>query len=83
MVVKGSLQQYKEFKKKNAKNLSVHRAECANAYQVTKFFQLYQSLLLQYELNYKPFNIWNINETGVPDIPKEQKVVGLTGEATL
>ena len=81
--LKGFLQRYKELKKKNAKNLSIHRAECANAYQVAKFFQLYQSLLLQYELNNKPFNIWNINETGLPDIPREQKVVGVTGEAAL
>ena len=79
--LKGFLQRYKELKKKNAKNMSIHRAECANAYQVAKFFQLYQSLLLQYELNYKPFNIWNINETGLPDISREQKVVGVTGEA--
>ena len=77
----GFLQWYKELKKKNAKNLSIHRAECSNAYQVAKFFQLYQSLLLQYELKYKPFNIWNIDETGLPDIPREQKVVGVTGEA--
>ena len=42
---------------------------------------MYKSLLLQYELNYKPFNIWNIDETGLPDIPREQKVVGVTGEA--
>ena len=76
------MQWYKELKKKNAKNMSIHRAECANAYQVAKFFQLYQSLLLQCELNYKPFNIWNINETGLPDIPREQKVVGVMGEAT-
>ena len=40
-----------------------------------------KSLLLQYELNYKPFNIWNIDETGLPDIPREQKVVRVTGEA--
>ena len=44
--LKGFLQRYKELKKKNAKNLSIHRSECANAYQVAKFFQLYQSLLL-------------------------------------
>ena len=40
-------------------------------------------ILLQYELNYKPFNIWNIDETGLPDIPREQKVVGVMGEAAL
>ena len=44
---------------------------------------MYKSLLLQYELNYKPFNIWNIDETGLHDIPREQKVVGVTGEAAL
>ena len=62
------------------KNLSLHRAACANAYQVAKFFRLFKELLDKFDLNYKPFNIWNIDETRIPDIPKEQKVIGVKGE---
>ena len=40
-------------------------------------------MLLQSELNYKPYNIWNIDESSLPDIPREQKVVGVIDEATL
>ena len=60
--------------------MSLHRAVYANAYQVTKFFRLNKELLDKFDLNYKPFNIWNIDETGIPDIPKEQKVIGVNGE---
>ena len=38
----------------------------------------YNSLLETYD---KPFNIWNIDRTGIPDLPKEQKVIGIRGEA--
>ena len=56
--------------KKNAKNLSLHCAACANAYQVVKFFKLYKSLINKFQLDYKPFNIWNIDERGIPDYHK-------------
>ena len=78
----GFLKRWKSLRKKNAKNLSLHRAQCANAYQVAKFFKLYRTLLNKYDLNYKPFNIWNIDESGIPDMPKEQQVIGVTGEPT-
>ena len=60
--------------------MSLHRASCANAYQVAKFFRLYKQLLEKFELNYKPYNTWNIDKTRIPDIPKEQKVIGVKGE---
>ena len=78
--LKGFLVWWPGLKKKNAKNLSLHRASCANAFHVAKFFRLYKQLLEEFELNYKPYNIWNIDETGIPDIPKEQKVIRVKGE---
>ena len=78
--LKGFLVWWPGLKKKNAKNLSLHRASCANAFQVAKFFRLYKQLLEEFELNYKPYNIWNIDETRIPDIPKEQKVIGVKGQ---
>ena len=40
-----------------------------------------KSLINKFQLAYKPFNIWNIDETGIPDIPKEQRVIGVRGES--
>ena len=74
------MQCWPDLKKKNAKNLSLHRASCATSHQVAKYFRLYQELLNQFNLLYKPFNIWNIDETGIPDIRKEQHVIGVKGE---
>ena len=33
----------------------------------------------EWKLEYKPFNIWNVDEMGVGDIPKERKVTGIKG----
>ena len=79
--LKGFLQRWPLLRKKNAKNLSLHRAACANAFQVAKFFQIYKGLINKLQLTYKPFNIWNIDETGIPDILREQRVIGVTGES--
>ena len=73
--LKGFLPQWPDLKKKNAKNLSLHRTACANVYQVANFFRLYKELLDKFELNYKPFNIWNINETRISDTLKEQRLL--------
>ena len=79
--LKGFMKRWPLLKKKNAKNLSLYCAACANAFQVAKFFNLYKSLVNKFQLAYKPFNIWNIDKTGIPDIPKEQRVIGVTGES--
>ena len=42
--------------------------------------QMLTSLINKFQLDYKPFNIWNIDETGIPDIPQEQRVIGVKGE---
>ena len=78
--LKGFLKLWPCLKKKNAKNLSLYYVACANSFQVAKFFRLYKKLLDDFSLVYKPFNIWNIDETGIPDIPKEQRVIGVKGE---
>ena len=30
-------------------------------------------------MEFKPFHIWNVDESGVGDVPSEQQVIGLTG----
>ena len=37
--LEGFLERFPNLKKKNAKNLSIHRAKCANKVLISKFFQ--------------------------------------------
>ena len=77
--LKGFLRRFPELRKKNAKNLSIHRAKCANPVVLGKFFAQLKEWVKQWGLEYKPFNIWNCDESGVNDVPQEQQVIGLTG----
>ena len=52
---------------------------CANKLTVDKFFHLYEKIVKDYHIE-SPMNIWNCNESGVQDIPKEQEVLGVTGQ---
>ena len=48
---------------------------CANPVQINKWFHLYQQLLQDLQLDYKPNNVWNIDESGLHDIPDEEQVI--------
>ena len=76
----GFLDRYPDLCKKVTKNLSSHRASGGNKNQIDKFFTQYRQWMKDWELDYRPFNIWNVDETGCPDIPKEQEVIGVVGE---
>ena len=52
----------------------------ANPYQIEKFFDLLIQWIRKWGLEFLPNNIWNIDESGVTDVPKVQKVIGVTGE---
>ena len=54
---------------------------CANKPTVDKFFNLYEKIVKDHHIE-SPMNIWNCDESGVQDIPKEQQVLGVTGEKT-
>ena len=70
-----------EIRIKEAHNLSINRAMCANKLTVDKFFNLYEKIVKDYHIE-SPMNIWNCNESGVQDVSKEQEVLGVTGEKT-
>ena len=36
--------------------------------------------MTQWKLEYSPNSIWNVDECGLGDVPKSQKVIGVTGE---
>ena len=77
--LKDFLKQFPEAHLKKGHNLSVNRAMCTNKPTIDKFFNLYQDLLQK--LNIKsPMHIWNTDESRVQDVPKEEQVIGVTGE---
>ena len=67
-------------RKKNAQNLSAARAMATNPVQVDKFFDLLKKWVRDSEIEFKPNHIWNVDETGITDVPKERKVIGITRE---
>ena len=76
---KNYLNRHPKLKRKNAKNLSIARAKCANPVVLSRFFQQLKEWYRIWRLEFSPFHIWNVDEMGVPDLPKEHKVIGLTG----
>ena len=78
--LKGFMKRKPKLRKKNAQNLSAACAMAANPVQVEKFFLLLKQWVRQWQIEYKPNNIWNVNETGISDVPKERRVIGVVGE---
>ena len=78
--LQGYLDRHPRLRKKLVANLSIARAMSANPVQVNKFFELYQKWLKDWKLELSPNHIWNVNESGLGDVPKPQKVIGVTGE---
>ena len=77
---KGFYKRNPEVRKKLAVNLSIQRAMAANPFNITKFFDQYEEYLAEWHLEYSPNRIWNVDECGVGDVPKQRSVVGITGE---
>ena len=77
--LKGFLDRWPKLRKKNAKNLSIYCARCANPVVIARFFNDLKKWMRESKVEYKPFNIWNVDEIGVGDVPKERKVIGIKG----
>ena len=77
---KGFYKRNPEVRKKIAVNLSIQRAIAANPFNINKFFDQYQQWLDDWQLEFSPNRIWNVDECGVGDVPKQRAVVGITGE---
>ena len=55
---------------------------CANPAKINEFFDQYEKVLKEIGITF-PENIWNCDESGVQDIPKDGTyVIGATGEKT-
>ena len=51
---------------------------CANPATVNNFFDHYKEVLEDNGIE-SPLNIWNCDESGVQNVPKEQDVIGVVG----
>ena len=69
------LKHYPEVRVKKGHN----HAMCTNPPTIDKFFALYKKLLTQLNIE-SPMHIWNCDESGMQDVPKEEEVIGVTGE---
>ena len=76
----GFLQRKQNLRRKNSQNISAARAIRANPVPIEKFFDLLVQWVCQWKIEFMPNNIWNIDESGVQDVPKTQKVIGIKGE---
>ena len=59
--------------------MSIYHARGANPVVVKGFFNDLQKWITEWKLEYKPFHIWNVDEMGVGDVPKERKLIGIKG----
>lgn len=67
------IQRHPHLENKKPMELSLHRATAPSQWAVDHFFNQYQSVVEKYNLG--PSQIWNIDETGMLDQPKAQKVI--------
>ena len=59
--------------------LSLSRAKATDVMVIHKYFDTYQATVDEYDLNEKPCQLFNIDETGLPLSPKPLKMVCKTG----
>ena len=78
--LRGYLQRKPNLCRKNSQNISAARAIGANPVKIQKFFDLLLEWLRKWKLEFLPNNIWNIDKSGVQDVPKSWKVIGVKGE---
>jgi hypothetical protein len=76
---KNFLKRHKELRKKKTIGLSINRAMGANRSVINSWFGLYKRTLEELGLSNQPSHIWNVDESGMCDVPKESEVIGETG----
>ena len=77
----GFLKQHPELRVKKGHNLSFNHAMCANRPTINKWFDQYEVLLQESKIE-SPMYMWNCNESGIQDVPKEKDVLGITRQKT-
>jgi hypothetical protein len=65
---------------KKVTNIARHRALCANENVMDVWFQRYTNLIKNDLQINNPMYVWNIDECGLQNIPRESKVLGRPGQ---
>ena len=78
--LRGFLQRKPNLQRKNSQNISAAQAIGTSPVQIEKFFELLVQWVRKWKIEFQPNNIWNIDESGLQDVPKSQKVIGVKGE---
>ena len=76
------VERHPELKLANAKEISIYRAMAPTEQRIQDFFTAFENLITEYKIT-EPQFIWNIDETGLQDQPKGQKIVISTGQPQL
>ena len=79
--LKAFLKHYPLLGPKTAKNISINRAMCTNPITVGAFFTQYHQICEDFDI-ILPMYIWNCDESGVQDVPKEDEVISSWGKGT-
>ena len=78
----GFMTRHPELKMANAKEISIYRAMAPTERNIEVFFNSFEDLVREHNIT-SPDQIWNIDETGLQDQPKGQKVVIASGQPHL
>ena len=78
--LQGFLKRKPNLRRKNSQNISAAWAIGTNPVQIEKFFELLVQWVRKWKIEFLPNNIWNIDESGLQDVTKSQKVIGVKGE---
>ena len=76
----GFLKRKPNLRRKNSQNISAAWAIGINPVQIEKFLELLVQWVIKWKIEFLPNNIWNIDESGLQDVSKSQKVIGVKGE---
>lgn len=76
---KGFIKRHPILNVKQAQQISCARAKAVTKEAIYKWFDEYKRVLEKKKIN-DPHCIWNVDETGCPNIPRKRKYVGVKGK---
>ncbi len=79
--MKWFVKRHPEIKLKSAQQLSAYQAVCCNREIVAQWFEVYKGVLKENNIH-SGMQVWNVDETGLMDVPKLRKVFGRSGMTT-
>ena len=78
----GFYRRHPDISKKKSTQISIYRAQCTRQVVVSTWYQLIKGVMVQYDLLDRPQQIWNFDETGLTNLQRMSKVLGVKNETT-